>query len=501
MQTTSRPPYSPAAARPLPARDVWSRPPAPDDPEPGTLFDVRHFLELVGFVVAALRRHRRAALSALAAVSLTAVVAALILPRSYAVETKLLAQRSLVMPALSNPRRNVPKEEDTPTRLASEAIINHTNLVAIVNATGLVAHSREHQPTLARLRDRALAAVFGAPTREQQVERLVGLLTRNMWVTVGEGTVTIGVVWRDPNMAYRIVQAAQENFFEQRHSDEIALISESINILEQHATDVNSEIRSSLDSMSLVRAGTPGPDRAPFVAALRRSAPSAAVISAQTRLEAVRRTVGDLEQFRNRRLAEMQAQLADQRNTFGPAHPQIENTEQLIRSLSADSPQLQQLRREELELRATLGRLGADQAPVAGASTTDPLMAMAALRGLERLQRDSVLNERLQYARSRLKIAVSSYEDLLTRLDAARIELQTTRASFKYKYGVISPARVPTAPIKPRPMTLILGGVVLGTMLGVLIAVALDLASGRVLHVWQIQRSLGLPVLGEVRAG
>jgi len=32
-------------------------------------------------------------------------------------------------------------------------------------------------------------------------------------------------------MSYRIVQSAQENFFEDRHSEELALISESINIL------------------------------------------------------------------------------------------------------------------------------------------------------------------------------------------------------------------------------------------------------------------------------
>jgi uncharacterized protein involved in exopolysaccharide biosynthesis len=249
--------------------------------------------------------------------------------------------------------------------------------------------------------------------------------------------------------------------------------------------------------MAQERAAFAPTEPAPLSTALRRLTPSREVISTQSRLETVRRTISDLEQFRNRRLAELQALLADQRNTYGSAHPQIENTQQAIRSLGTDSPQLVQLRRDEQELRGTLSRLGVDPSAPPTAVGPDPLLAAAALRTLDRVRADSLMGDRQQYARSRLKIAIRSYEELLERLDAARIELQTARAAFKFKYGVLVPPQVPSGPVKPKPVVVLVGGFLLAVCVALFVAVALDVVSGRVQSVWQIERSLGLPVLGE----
>jgi uncharacterized protein involved in exopolysaccharide biosynthesis len=214
-----------------------------------------------------------------------------------------------------------------------------------------------------------------------------------------------------------------------------------------------------------------------------------------SRLETVRRTIADLEQFRSHRLAELQVTLADQQHVYGSAHPQIENTQQMIRGLATDSPQLVELRREEKELRDQIG----DAALEAGSATTqgaDPAFAAAALRSLERFQSDSVVNERQQYARSRLKIAVNSYEGLLSRLDAARIELETARGAFKYKYGVLVPAQVPRSPVTPKPLLIIVGGTFLALFLALFVAVGLDTLRGLVVEPWQVERLLHLDVLG-----
>lgn len=471
-------------------------PPAPEDA--GALFDTALLRELLAFALHALRRRRRAALVTFVAVLATAVAALALMPRSYYTETKLLAQRNVVIPMLGNPGRKLPNESDTPTRLASEAIMNRSNLEAIVNATDLVAHWRAHRAPIAQAKDWVTARIMGPPTRQAQVDALVWLLNKSLWVNIGEGTVTIGITWPDPNMAYRIVQAAQENFLEERHTEELALISESIGILEEHAATVNGDIKASLDSMARVRASVAPADPSPLMRVLRRAAPSSEAVAAQARLETVRRTVADLEQFRNRRLAEMQATLADQRNVYGPEHPQIANTQQLIRSLLVDSPQLVQLRREEQELRAKLAQLGADAGTPTASTSADPLLATAAIRSLDRLRSDSLVGEKQQYSRARLRISIRSFEELLERIDAARIELQTTRAAFKYRYGVLMPPQIPTGPVKPRPALLLGGGLVLAMMLALFVAVGLDTASGRILERWQIERALGLPVLGEV---
>jgi uncharacterized protein involved in exopolysaccharide biosynthesis len=459
--------------------------------------DIALLRELLGFALHAVVRRRRAAAASFASTLAAALLALAVLPRSDYTETKLLADKNLVMPALSNPQRKMPTESDTPTRLASEAIMNHTNLAAIVNSTDLVSHYRDNQSLATRAKDWLTRPFSKEPTREELVDGLVWTLDKQMFVKVGDGTVTIGVTWPDPNMAFRIVHAAQENFMEERHTQELALITESIAILEKNASEVQTEIMTTLDSMARVRESVSPREQSPLLSALRRSAPSGEVVSTQSRLEATLRTIADIEQFRNRRLAELQATLADQRNTYGAAHPQIENTQQLIRSLLADSPQLTQLRNEEQQLRRKLSELGASPSATAGASAADPLLAAAALRSLDRIRTDSLVLEKQQYSRSRLRLAVSSYQQLLERLDAARIELQTARATFKYKYGVLVPAQLPSRPVSPRAMIVLVGGLFLATMLALFTAVGLDLASGQVLETWQIQRSLGLPVLGE----
>jgi hypothetical protein len=194
LSTGLSPHGSPPQREPLPALSAEAG---------GALFDTALGRELLAFGLHAVRRRRRAALATFAAVIAAAVLALALLPRSYHTETKLLAQRNVVMPMLSNPGRKLPTESDTPTRLASEAIMSRANLEAIVSATDLVAHWRANRPLVARVKDWVVAKVADPPTREAQVDGLVWLLSKRLWVNIGEGTVTIGITWPDPNMAYR----------------------------------------------------------------------------------------------------------------------------------------------------------------------------------------------------------------------------------------------------------------------------------------------------------
>lgn len=476
-----------------PAPSVPPRTPEVDQP----IVDVGLLRDYIGFGLHALGRHWLAAAFTFLAILGAGGLALVILPRNYSAETKLLAQRNIVMPVLSNPQRRLPSESDTPTRQASEVIINHANLESIVKTTDLARQWREHRAPLTRARDFISERLSHPPTMEEQVGALVWLLSRRLRVVTADGTVTISIYWPDGDMAYRILNTAQENFVEQRHTEELALISESIGILEQHATEVHDGIRSTLDSMAKERKQIVPAEQTPLTAVFRRAAPpSREALAVQSRMAVVQRTIADLEQFRNRRLAELQASLADQRNTYGPAHPQIESTQQLIRGLMTDSPQLVQLRREELELRNQLATLGAEATPAAP-SNADPVLAAAAIRSLDRLRVDSLLGEKQQYERARLRISIREYEDLLDRLEGARIELQTARAAFKYRYGVLMPPEVPQSPTSPKPVIVVMGSLMLGVCLAFSVSVALDLLGGRVLERWQVERQLGLPVLGD----
>jgi len=468
------------------------------------LLDLRHARHLLGFVARSARRHRGLAIAVLAIVSAATGLAFAVMPRTYHTQTKILAQRNFMMPALGNPRRTVPLESDAPTRLATEAVMRRENLVAIVKQTNLLDEWRATRAPALRLKDWVVSLVAGPPSDEDQLDALIGTLEKRMYVVADEGTVVIGIHWPDANGAFRIVESAQRNFLEGRHASEVATIGESIGILEGHAATVHETIeRSYADLRRQAPAPAAAPARAP-APPVRSAAAAADVASLRATLSAKRLAIADLEGYQRRRLAELQTLFTEQKNTYGPAYPALANTRRSIEELSTPSPQLAELRRDERELTLQLRRRGADANDAAAAAAAsggmDPLLARAAIASFERVANDSTRAERESYIRTRLKIAENEYEDLLQRLEAARIELETARAAFKYRYGVVSPAQVPKKPVQPKPALFLAGGLVLGALLALFVAVAVDVGGGRVLEPWQVERALGLRVLAEVGA-
>ena len=102
-------------------------------------------------------------------------------------------------------------------------------------------------------------------------------------------------------------------------------------------------------------------------------------------------------------------------------------------------------------------------------------------------------------ARSQLAMATSRYQDILMRIDAARIELDTARAAFKYRYTVVSPAQTPRNPIAPNVPLIVMAGLLAGLVFAFLTSTLLDLRRGRVVEGWQIEKRLKIPLLAQVK--
>jgi hypothetical protein len=85
------------------------------------------------------------------------------------------------------------------------------------------------------------------------------------------------------------------------------------------------------------------------------------------------------------------------------------------------------------------------------------------------------------------------------RIDSARIEQDTTRAAFKYRYSVVRPASVPKKPLKPLPALIAGVTAVLAILCAVMIGSVRDWWGGRMVESWQVERELELPVLARVR--
>jgi uncharacterized protein involved in exopolysaccharide biosynthesis len=232
-----------------------------------------------------------------------------------------------------------------------------------------------------------------------------------------------------------------------------------------------------------------------------RSAPISSnaqeIASVQALLSAKQQGISDLEGARTRRLADLTARLTELRKSFGPAHPDVVLTQEGITALAGDSPQLTNLRNEESQLQARLQVLGAapNGAPVANVS--EPSRARVVLSRL-RLRADSLEDPRVMYAKSRLKIAISNYEDLLDREEGARIELETARAAFKYRFSIITPPEIPDHPATPNIPRLLIAGFFLAFLLAFFVTTAIDILGGRIVEAWQVREILGLPVFGEV---
>jgi uncharacterized protein involved in exopolysaccharide biosynthesis len=451
-----------------------------------------------GFVRRSVRRRGRLAAAVFGVVVVATAALYLAWPRTYHTEVRLLAQRNLVMPALGNPRRTVPPDSDAPTRLAAETVMKRESLLSVIRATRLMEEWDRTRAPILKLKDRILRPLGGAPSQEDKLEALIGLLRKKAWVSADEGTVTIGIDWRNAATACRIVERMQQNFLEERHASEVSSIADAISILEGHAAAVRGTIESA--AADVRRSPAPVARRVSFARA--PSAPPAAhrdpaLTSLEVLLEGKRRALADLEEFRQRRLAELHTLLAEQRNTYGPAHPALAETEQSIEAISAESPQIAALKREESELVDEIRKHGGDapaapiEAPparVAASSAASPTVALLP---------EPAADPPPSYAQSRLKSAIAAYEDLLERLEGARIELDTARAAFKYRYGVITPAQVPKKPVSPPPIFLAVG-LVLALALGVAAAIVADLRGGRILESWQVERFLGPEVLAEV---
>lgn len=511
MNLPSRPPHLNLESEPSALPTLWSPPnprfgppPAPPQAE-DPLFESALVRDLIGFPWRAVKRHRTLAISLFLLIFSAAAMSTVVMPRHYNVVTTMVAAKNIVMPALGNPRRAVPSESDAPTRLAVEAVMRRENLMEIIRETNLMAIQDKLRSPLGRAKRFVQERVLGKKmTADDELKAVIGLLESRLWVRPDQqGTVTIGIDWADPESAYRIVQSAQRNFVEQRHESEISMIGESISILEGHVTTAQQQMQEALSALKAARPDIVASDEfvMPKAAPRRQISPAtlAEAATLQSSINTKNRIITDLEQSRSTSLANLQNQLAELKRTYGPAYPEVTATEDRIRALQQDSPQLVTLKQEMSDLQNRLAALGVSDVTNTPA-VTDPMFARQMLDRLTRLRSDSADSPQVAYAQSRLKMATNDYEDLLARLQDAKIELETARAAFKYRFNIVTPAEVPKKPFKPRVPLLLAGGIFVGVMFGVFAATALDFISGRVVERWQVQRQIGLPILASVPA-
>lgn len=442
------------------------------------LFDWQRARRYLVFALGSVRRRLLLFLSVSGGMVVLAAAALSVLPKTYQVESRLLAQKNPVLAVRADS-----SQMDLQTRAAAETIIRRDNLQALMRQADLLQEWQKSRAPILRLKDWVLRMVHLEPSAKDLTEGLTDLLEKNFTVwTTPDGTVGIKVEWRDAPTAFRLVDAAQQNFMEKRYVLEVSTIDEQISILEGHAATLKKEIEAQVAELQRLRK-TPGARGrrslalGPAVRSLDPDAPNLRAV-----LDGKRRAIADLEDSRRKKIAELQTRLTEQRAIYSENHPGLLDLERSIESLHRESPQLGVLRQEERDLRRQLADRSEDEGAIPGA----PTIPADLFRDLSTDEDSSV-----EYARAQLQYAAQQYAGLRGRIDTARIDLDTARAAFKYRYSVVTPPQMPRGPIKPKTPLVMAAALIAGLVLALFATTLADIRAGLVLNRWQLEDLLG----------
>jgi hypothetical protein len=481
------------------------------------LFDYRLVRDWMTYIVGSVGRHPILAISCLLVIGGASIGAAIELPRHYEAKTRLLSNQNL----LSAPNPYGGPTDDLPAIAAREKIMSRESLEKIVEQLGLVESWKKTRTPLFRMKDDLQQKLTGTWSDDDRVDMMVGTLEKRMTVKAEKGTIEISVTWPDPFVARQIVETAQQNFLETRHVTEVATKSEAIGVLEGFRKQQDLEIeqafanfKRTLDERtktlkSAIAGNRPKqpelPEKPSADELAKHEARETELASLKFQLRSRQRSIQDLEDWRTRSLGDLRAQLEQQRLIYQPSHPVIQQLQQRIASVERDSPQLMALRREEQQLSRQIETKGGGAQPqtmdfiMMDARRYPMMWPPAELREGDALERELARDPAIMMAQDALRQALARSQELRARIDAAKIELDSNRAAYKYSFSVVSPAQTPRKPLWPNVPLLIVCGMLAGLLFAVLACTALDLARGRVVEAWQIHRALRIPVLSSVR--
>lgn len=489
--------------------------------------DRRKARDYAFYALGSLRRHPLLALAVIAAIVGGTVGSFFALPRTYHVETKALAQTTSALAV----RGDAPGA-DSLTRAAADTVLRQDSLLALIRETDLLQYMKDHRAPAQRLRDAIVTRLRGHEDSEaDQLDSMVKQLEKKLVVwandggnNAGESTVTIAIDWPDAAMACRLVDTAQRAYLDARYAREVTALEEGIAILRAHTASLKTDIDDAVGRIERMRgaeapkgAATAPPPSAPprLVAVPRTVEPSAPrpdrdLQQINAEIQAKQHAIDELEDLRRRRLSDLQARLAEARATFTESHPTIVDLKQSIAALSSESAQVAGLRQEIASLKSDLDAsstraiaapspvLTWAPAPPSGpmASPTPPQMPADVLRVALDLREDR--DPAMVYARGQLRDAMDKYAALRSQIQTAQIELETAQAAFKYRYTVVTPARLPRHSTVPNIPVVTLVALMAALFCSFVVVVWTDLRRGRLLERWQIERALGRPIIGEI---
>jgi uncharacterized protein involved in exopolysaccharide biosynthesis len=427
-----------------------------------------------------------------------ALVAAL--PKTYEVQTTIQVSPTQVISGLSGAAQPTPGTRSSALgTYAAETVLSRQNLIALIRQTDVMEKWPKSRAPLPRLKDAIWRRLFPPPTPEVQLDIFVGTLASRLWVHPDQTTVTIGIHFPDPQLAVRLVEAAQQNFLEARQVQEISTVTEGIAILEDWASQAREALDQSLKKLEEVRrarAAKLGRQASlPPAPIPTLDSPGRRGSQLQLQVDAKHRELAALIEARKQRIAELESRLQRERAVYSETHPAVVETRESLEALQRQPPpEIAALQQELAPLEAEMQQRGLlSDVPLKAQRGRHSAIDATALEPFDPLEdRDPEISQ----AKTELNHAYARYNGLQDRIQAARLELDSARAAFKYRYVVIRPAQRPRGPVAPKTPLVVIASVVAGLVLAAFGSAFVDLASRTFVEDWQVEQALGVPLLG-----
>lgn len=467
-------------------------------------FDFTATKEMLVLILRAPLRRPKLAAFIFASVMLLATIASVRVRPTYEAQAAIVVQKNAMLPTFGDAAKNVPSNEIDPAVGVSETVKGRQNLISLAQQTHLADKTKiPPNPSLS-----------SEPSDEDKLQAAVKVLERKLTVTSDGVTINFVADWSDPQTAYDLVSAAVHNFLDSRTAAEVAIVSDAIDLLEEHAKREREGIDVAMDEFLRLKETWKAPARssaaasaaAPSVAGANRPQPDETVGPAQQaeiakRLDEKKQQIKEMQEDRRRQMSELNAQMAGALGNLTPSHPTVIGLRRKIEAFSQEPANLTALKNEE---RSLLNELASIEGPKDGArASAGALGVVLGTRGtgassVASKQDLEIVDPASAMALSKLQSRIRKYEDFMDQISAAKLQLDLARNAFKYRYSVFKPAEMPTSPKYPVRLMLIVGGTFFAAFLAAIVGVLLDLASGHFVESWQVKRKLDLPLLGEV---
>jgi uncharacterized protein involved in exopolysaccharide biosynthesis len=478
-------------------------------------------LEVLKSLLAFARRAIRARIFVVLPIFLVGVgltsAAVVLVPRTYTCQTVLMTMGNSVLDGMY---------AGNAFAGATDLIMRHENLEAIIKDTDLVEKTAQRRPALSKLKDRLIRSAFGETSEKSKIGALVGSLETKIEVSTDKGDLSIRVDWTDGQTAAEIAGAARESFLRARHTAEVAAFEDKMSILDGHAAKLRTDIGTLAQQMQsareehlrraredkVARKGPSSDDTATRTvvrrAAPRTGEPDADLPALKEKLDATKKKLADLQGERERQLHEAQAKFDEMKLRMTAAHPEVITQGERVAMLAQVPSEVALLQAEVSDVAGEIRqREGLTQLNNAGISTFSvgspgggsaggaaPNADALPAEVVDLLQLDN-LDPALS---QQLSSTVIKYGAIRDEILSARLDLDTAQAAFSHRYQIIVPADVPFKPTKPKPAVILGAGLFVSILLALLVPIALELRTGIIVERWQVHQ-VQLPILAELR--